>query len=159
VRCCRCGVRVAKASKDAYGTVIRLSTVEKLEGSEELASTARASIQKESCRGERLCPECVRHGRMNKQGTGRFIERAEHALSTAVLRRCVRARHAESGAATVEECTRGVTVEFAAIVSLQRKDRQVEMCVCKRIEFLDGSECIRFEAEGKCPREVAVVIK
>jgi hypothetical protein len=96
---------------------------------------------------------------MGEESTNCLIQRAEHALGAPVLCRGVGARHAQRNAVFVIEITGGVVVKLAAVVCLEGKDREVEVCGRKGMKLTDCSKSIRLEPQWVCPGKVTVVIK
>jgi hypothetical protein len=101
--------------------------VEELERRQILTNTTGPAVQKKGGRGESFGPELRRHGCVGEHGSDCFVEGAQHALGAAILRRSVGARHAQGNAMAVEEGAGGVIVELAAIVGLERENREVEV--------------------------------
>ena len=64
---------------------------------------------------------------MQEHGADTVIERSQCALRLTVLCRGIRAREAESDAVVLEVFAEGEVIEFASIVSLEAKNRQLEL--------------------------------
>jgi hypothetical protein len=112
--------------------IFKQSTVEELEWREELTCTAWPPVQQESGGGEGLGPIFSWHGGMGEESTNCLIQRAEHALSAPILCRGVGARHVQRNVVFVKEIMGGVVVKLAAVVCLEGKDGEVEVCVAAR---------------------------
>jgi hypothetical protein len=59
----------------------------------------------------------------------------------------------------VKERTGGMAVEFTSIISLESENGKVEVVLHKHMKTSNSCKGIGFVAQGKSPREVAIIIQ
>jgi len=88
----------------------------------------RRKAVKEVSGGEVLGPEASRKRGLKEKSTHGVVGGANHALSLAVLRGGIRARHAQMDTVGEKEGTGGGVVELPTIVTLDSLDGEAELC-------------------------------
>ena len=122
-----CGVRVARTPEDAKVVVLRRGAEQSMVRRGSWAGNGRKAVKEVGGGVEALGPEARRERRL-KEGAHGLGGGANHALSLAVLRGGVRARHAQLDTVREKESTGGRVVELSTIVALDGLDGEAELC-------------------------------
>jgi hypothetical protein len=94
--------------------------------------------------GEGLSPVGSRKGGLKEQGAQDIVHSANHALSPAVLRRRVGARHAKVDTAREKNVTGHIVVELTPVVTLDTPDGITELSGDPGKEVRQGGKGVRF---------------
>jgi hypothetical protein len=115
-------------------------------------------VDQEHGGGESFDPIGGRHGGVNQKRANNIVQCAKHALSLAVLSRCVRARGAEKDAAASQEGSGGIVEELSAIICLKTAHRKTELCVSVSNKLNNVCVNFRFVAKRKRPAIMCIII-
>jgi hypothetical protein len=99
-----------------------------------------------------LSPEASRKRGLEKKRAHGLVDSTNHALSLAVLRGGVRARHAQLDTVREEERTGGGVIKLTTIVTLDGLDSETELCGHPSEEVVNRRESIRLHTQGKSPQ-------
>jgi len=92
------------------------------------ASSGRKTVKEVRGGVQALGPEAGRKRGLKEKSTHGVVGGANHALSLAVLRGGIRARHAQLDTVREKEGTGGGVIELPTIVTLDSLDGEVELC-------------------------------
>ena len=92
------------------------------------SGSGRKAVKKVSRGVQGLSPEASRKRGLKQKCAHGVVGGANHALSLAVLRGGIRARHAQLDTVREKEGTRGGVIELPAIVTLDSLDGEAELC-------------------------------
>ena len=93
-----------------------------------LAWTTRANVNEEAGGRERVRPEPRRHVGVEEQHADTVIQRAKDALDATILLRRAGASETKDNAMGRKEIADGDVVKLYSVVSLQDKNRTIELC-------------------------------
>ena len=96
---------------------------------------------------------------MEKERARTVIDGAQDAFGLAVLLAGVRVGQPEDSVVGSKKLTRGMAVELAAVVSLDREHRQLKLRSGIGIEIAQNGKDVRLVLEGKRPNVASVIIK
>jgi hypothetical protein len=96
---------------------------------------------------------------LEEEGACDIIDGADQALGFPILLGSIGARHAEGGAMSKEESTRGRVVKLAAVVTLDCFNGAAKLGRHMSEEIRNCGKCIRLSAKGKSPKEKRAIIK
>jgi hypothetical protein len=122
------GVGVTRTPKDSKVIIARRGTKESVVRCGSWTSSGRKAVKEVSGGVQALGPEASRKRGLEQESAHGVVGGANHALSLAVLRGCIRARHAQLDTVREKEGTGGGVVELPTIVTLDSLDGEAELC-------------------------------
>jgi hypothetical protein len=93
------------------------------------------------------------------EGADNIISGANHPFCLAILGRSVRARESKANAKSGKEIPKGGGEKFSSIITLEALYGHMILSMHECEKSLKSDACVRFFAQGKCPRVVCEIIK
>ena len=106
---------------------------------------------------EALRPEALGQRGLDQKGAHDVVRRANHPLSLAVLRRCIRTRHTQLNTPRQEERPVGGVIELPPVVTLDGLNGEAELSGHPDKE-VEGGEGLRLGAQRESPRVMGEII-
>ena len=122
------GVRVTRTPKDSKVIVARRGTEESVVWRGSWTSSGRKAVKEVSGGVQALGPEASRKRGLEQESAHGVVGGANHALSLAVLRGGIRARHAQLDTVREKEGAGGGVIKLPTIVTLDGLDGEAELC-------------------------------
>jgi hypothetical protein len=143
VRSSGSGVGVTRTPEDSKVIVPRRDTEKSVVWRESGAGSGRKTIEEVGGGVQALSPETSRKRRLEQKGAHGVVCGANHALSLAILRGGIRARHAQLDTVREEEGMRGGVIKLTTIVTLDGLDGEAELCGHPSEEVKERGKSIR----------------
>ena len=122
-------VWVAQATKNSKDGVVGRLVMEKMIGYTVFHGRRCPPVEQKHSGRESLHPIGWGHGCINQKCANGVVQGAKHALSFAVLSRCVGARDTEKNLAAGQEGSGGIVDELGPIICVKTAYRKTELCV------------------------------
>jgi hypothetical protein len=120
--------------------------------------SGRKTVEEVGGSVQALSPEASRKRGLKEKGAHGVVGGANHPLSLAILRRGIRARHAQLNTVREKEGTGGGVIKLTTIVTLDGLDGEAELCGHPSEEVKERGKHIRLRTEGKSPRIMRKIV-
>jgi hypothetical protein len=143
------GVRVTHAPKDSKVILARRGTEESVVWRGSWAGSGRNAVKEASGGVQALSPEATRKRGLKEKSAHDVVGGANHALSLAVLRGGIRARHAQLDIVREKEGTGGGVIELPTIVTQDSLGGEAELCGHPSEKLDERGKALDFARKGK----------